>query len=277
MELYIASGVTSNLFASLLPFLLSSYKIYASVRSSSNKERIDILEKLGIKIISFEEGLLLSDNIRILWLSTHDEPLKLEKLSQKGHTLAIASGAIMDFFLGKQKEEELNSYQKSKLSLCRVPGLSIFIPGFYIEDMNVPKWASKGLHGDTTPKLFGYDFYSEENFDWTKTYSVTPKSKIVCSIIEWLNHPQTFPINQPIIVCSDRQFRRWELRQMVPNVELFNTKVENKIKLFPPLNEKIYLNFHHATDSKGDSIYITDKNVKDACILASNLIKNKEI
>ena len=176
-------------------------------------------------------------------------------------------------FKGKQTEEQLNSYQRSKLSICRSPGVTIFIPGFYIEDMKIQEWASRGLHGDTTLKLFNKKFYDGKNFDWSKTYSVTPKSKLVSYIIEWLIHPQTFPNNLPIIVSSDRQYRRWELRKMVEDLEPFNDETLNSINCFPSLPEKIYLNFHHATNSQNKFLYISDEDIVESCNQASKFLK----
>ncbi len=53
----------------------------------------------------------------------------------------------MDFYRGLEKEENLNTYKKTKLSVLRVPNVVSLVPGFYIEDVQVPDWASKGLHG----------------------------------------------------------------------------------------------------------------------------------
>jgi hypothetical protein len=91
----------------------------------------------------------------------------------------------------------------------RVPGVTKFVPGFFLEDMPLPTWAPKGLHGDTTQKLFSKSL--PEAFDWSKLYSVTPKSYICEAIKTWITSdvkPDTY------IVSSDREYRRWELRQI---------------------------------------------------------------
>lgn len=149
MNIYVASGVTSNLFSTLisLKFIPTSVRIYATARPTSNTLG---LEQCGVKFVDSVDQV---PNVhRILWLSTHDDVELLTKLATIAPTLVISSGAIMDFVCGKQSEESLNPYQRSKLSIMRFPGVTKFVPGFFLEDMPLTTWAPKGLHGDTTQR-----------------------------------------------------------------------------------------------------------------------------
>lgn len=254
LSIYIAGGVTSNLFSALLPgFLDLHHKIWATIREPIvNIERIKALSDLGIKLISKEEGIQQSFDA-VLWLSTHDDFEFLSQLAAKNPTLAISSAAIMDYYLGKETEDQLNSYKRSKLLLARIPNIVTLVPGFYIEDIPTPNWASKGLHGDTTLKLFDQNL--DNSFDWNKMYSVTPKTSIVAIINEWLQTPNTFPKNQPVIACSDRAYRRWELRQMaglsIPN------------NCLPAQPDAIYTQFMHPTTTISDECVRTSCNSRD--------------
>ena len=123
-------------------------------------------------------------------------------------TLAINSGAILDIISGAHSEESANAYQKSKLALIRVPGLYNFIPGFFIQDLQDPDWASKGLHGDTTDTVFQKEFVKD--FAWDKAYRVTPKSILVNTILSWIQNPEHFSLVTR--VCSEIPYKRSELR-----------------------------------------------------------------
>lgn len=255
MRIFVAGGVTSNLFSALLPsFLASEHCIFATVREETDQERVNILTKYGVRFIDKSESLRQHFHA-VLWMSTHDDIEYLSCLAQKYPTLAISSAAIMDFYLGKETETQLNPYKQSKLALSRIPAITTLIPGFYIEDIETPTWASKGLHGDTTIKLFGkYD----STFDWNKAYSVTPKTVMVTVINEWLKHPDTFPKNEPVIVCSDRIYRRWELRQLA------GLGIDT-VACLPPNDEAIYAEFTHATREDGTPIIISEQVVTMAC------------
>lgn len=267
-------GVTSNLFSSLLPsFIQNKHNLFATVRPSSNPTQLYQLQSNGVKFIDSNEALHLlkntSEESRVLWLSTHDDTETLTKLSQLAPTLAISSGAIMDFYRGLEKEENLNTYKKAKLSVFRVPNVVSLVPGFYIEDVQVPDWASKGLHGDTTAKLFTKP---GGTCDYSKCYSVTPKSFIVNVINEWIANPRSFRVNVPVIVCSDRQYRRWELRQKVNTLEGFQTFSAadmEAVSKFPADPSNVYSSFDHAVNSEGKQYLVSDDDVTAACIKAS--------
>lgn len=179
----------------------------------------------------------------------------------------------MDFYRGLEKEENLNAYKKAKLSVMRVPRVVSLVPGFYIEDVEVPDWASRGLHGDTTLKLFSKQGGS---IDYSKCYSVTPKSFIVDVINEWVENPQLFPANVPVIACSDRQYRRWELRQRVNTLEGFQgfSDADNEaISKAPADSTNVYSTFEHAVNANGKRYAVTDDDVTAACVKASTYLK----
>jgi len=248
MSVFIASGVTSNLFASLLPFL-AGYTIYAV------KPRKEIPAYLNR--VLFEDPQDISTPV--LWLSTHDDTATLSMYrGYYKHVLAISSCSIMDYIRGIQSEDSLNAYQKSKLSVTKVPGLVTFFPGFYIEDMRgLPEGASKGLHGDSTVKIFSGEGTS--GFDWNKNYSVTPKSYIVDACLQFIKEPSSFKENTPIIVCSDRAYRRWELAQLAG--------VEVEEGDAAPTKELIYEKFDH-----GGLPLVTHEKVQKACIRARQVL-----
>lgn len=272
LRLYVAGGVTSNLYSALIPSF-EQYNVFATVRNDKTLRATKIQES-GVTFITTEEalnGTITFD--RVLWLSTHDDPELLSKFSLKYPTLVISSGAIMDFYRFKQTRDQLNAYQESKLALMKVPGVYAFVPGFYIADIPTPSWASKGLHGDTTGKLFGDSDYTNPDFDWGKCYSVTPLSFMVKVVNEWIDHPQAFEPNTPIIVCSDRQYRRWELRN--------NLVREQPLSKFlrgcdtQPDYELVYLNFFHAIDKHGGVLKLTEADITNACHSAAELFSLK--
>jgi hypothetical protein len=287
LRIFIAGGVTSNLFSALLPgFIGSKHLLYATVRKETSAERVKVLSEHGVHFITKEEGLTKTFDA-VLWMSTHDDIEYLTELAQKVPTLAISSAAIMDYYLGKETEEQLNGYKRSKLALARVPHITTLIPGFYIEDVVTPNWASRGLHGDTTDKLFASQ--ADATFDWNKGYSVTPKSVMIQVINEWLMHPETFPRNEPIIVCSDRVYRRWELREgsgffgLSASCQPSNTLLRrwelreydkmlglDASSLQLPIPDEIYSKFPHATTADGKSITVTDGMVVLACGIAAS-------
>jgi hypothetical protein len=120
-----------------------------------------------------------------------------------------------------------------------------------------PEWASKGLHGDTTAKLFSEHSPSPGEW-WEKAYSVTPKSYIVRVILAWLLSPESFP--KASIVCSDRQYRRFELRKKA------GLSYEG-YRFLPILNEPIYKDFPHPP-----GFVLSETNVEEACEKAHRLI-----
>lgn len=211
-------GITSNLFVSLLPNIVTTTtsKIFGLVRDSTQETRMERLRKFEIDFCKSAEECLekLTKDTRVLWLSTHDDPIFLEKILEKtSYVLVISSGALFDFIRGKQNEDSLNAYQKSKLNMFKVLGVSSIIPGFYLEDTTIPDWASKGLHGETTDILFkGKE--APPGFNWDKLYSVTPKSSIVEAIVKWLHDPKSIVPNEVVIVCSEQEYTRRELNTL---------------------------------------------------------------
>jgi hypothetical protein len=263
LNIFIAGGVTSNLFSALLPsFIKAEHVISATVREATNPERVKVLSGYGVKFISKEESLKKMFNA-VLWMSTHEDVEYLTLLSRNTPTLIISSTAIMDYHLGKESEEQLNAYKRSKLALSRVPGVTTLIPGFYIEDVATPDWASRGLLGDTTDKLFAAQ--ADATFDWNKADSVTPKSFMISMINRWLDVPKRFFQNEPIIVCSDTVYRRWELRAFghlknIPNSQLLS-----------PIEGEIYYKFCHPTSDYAIPITVSHDMVRMACVVAALL------
>lgn len=254
--IYIPAGVTSSLFASLLPSLFS-YTLYATIRTDTDPQKIIELTKHDV-LFTPRENSLKPD--RILWFSTHDDVPYLTSQFPNTPILAINSGAILDIVMGRQDERTANEYQKSKLALYRADNICNIIPGFFIQDVKDPEWASKGLHADTTTKLF-LEQGNDKSEWWGKAYSVTPKSYIVRVILAWLASPESFP--KASIVCSDRQYRRFELREKA------GLSYEGD-RFLPILNEPIYKDFPHPP-----GFTLSETNVEEACEKARRLFYSK--
>ena len=215
LSILVASGATSCLFAALLTTiakqrLQSKFSFFAPTRKESNPQIVEALQKLGIVFLD-EEMLKQIKFERTLWLSTHTDTTILAQQAKLMPTLAINSAAILDILYGKQASGSASAYQKEKLDMYHVSLLYNFIPGFFIQDVERQPWQSKGLHGDTTEKIFAAPFV-DVSLDawWQKAYCVTPLSFATASIINWLFKPHMF--DKTMILCSRRPYRRFELR-----------------------------------------------------------------
>ena len=107
-KIFVASGVTSSLFASLLPFIrYSASEVYGVVRAADNIAKVQhrtFLKNEGVRLIDTRpEGLAATvrnffinrtdiSQWRILWFSTHDDAESLRACSIIAPTLAIGSG-----------------------------------------------------------------------------------------------------------------------------------------------------------------------------------------
>lgn len=250
--IFVASGVSSNLFAScFIPLFEAGYIIYAMHPRNKTKEINGITY-----VSSLEEAQIVPHCI--LWFSTHDDHTILEMYASTAPTLAISSGAVTSYLQGKQAYESLNAYQKSKVSVLSVPNITVFIPGFFLEDAPLPAWSpSKGLHGDTTQVLFANEL--PKQLDWNKCYSVTPKSYIVKAVCEWVQAPS---VKRRIAVCSDREYYRWELRAFA------GLDMPVDVAFPEPKLDPIYKDMDHILPPiSADSI------VSEACIKTAKLIQ----
>lgn len=214
LSIFVASGVTSSLFASLLP-MISHHKLYAPIRAESDPVKIQAIKDAGVEFAPQEEyDHRIFD--RVLWFSSHscsEEELKrLERYAKEMPTMAVNSVAILGILRGKQDEVTANAYQKDKLSLSRVPKLYNLFSGFFIQDVKDPEWANKGLHGDTTAIVFADKLYEGKDFDWEKKFYVTPKS-LFCSncICKWIDKPNDFDTKN--VFCSTISYSRKQLRE----------------------------------------------------------------
>lgn len=234
LNVFVASGITSSLFASILTTLqkeklLDQFVFFAPIRKESNQLIVEELQKHAIHFIAPDTNIKFD---RTLWLSTHTDVDYLTKQAAVMPTLAINSGAILDILSGKQDAATANAYQKEKLALYNVPLLYNFVPGFFIQDVERQPWQSKGLHGDTTKKLFDHIF-TDDGW-WQKTYAVTPMSYISAAVINWLSKPNTF--DKTVIMCSQRPFRRLDLRLVAGGLNIV-PEFEN-LSLLPVANEQ---------------------------------------
>lgn len=212
LNILVASGVTSSLFAAILTTVSNKqtrFNFFAPLRDESNPVKLEALQKLGIVFLN-KDALQQIKFDRTLWLSTHTDVEYLAKQAKLMPTLAINSAAILDILHGKQAEADANAYQKDKLNLYRISLLYNFIPGFFIQDVERQPWQSKGLHGETTERLFATKFIDNQDGWWQKTYCVTPLSYIATSLINWLSVPHTF--DKTTVLCSQRPYRRFDLR-----------------------------------------------------------------
>lgn len=236
LNVLVASGITSSLFASILTTLqkeklLDQFVFFAPIRKESNQHIVEELQKHSIHFIAPDADIKFE---RTLWLSTHTDVDYLTKQAAAMPTLAINSGAILDILNGKQEAATANAYQKEKMALYNVPLLYNFVPGFFIQDVERQPWQSKGLHGDTTKKLFDHIFVDVHDGWWQKTYAVTPMSYITAAVINWLSKPNTF--DKTVIMCSQRPFRRFDLRLFAGGLTIA-PELENS-SLLPVANEQ---------------------------------------
>lgn len=254
VSIYIISGVTSNLAASLVPVLQTSLqRVYAT----SSKPAASI--PAGVTLISHDEALArIGDFSRALWLSPHDDVELVAKFATRLPTLVISSAAIMDVL---SEDAVRNPYQRSKLAMARVPGVYCFVPGFFIDDIAELHHAGRpaGLHGDTSRKL--YARVKDETLDYTKRYSVTPKSFLVAAIAGGVWATNHKP-NELIIVCSDREYTRQELRDMVEGVYVPTV----------PSNQDKYYKYTHLHGAK---TRISELNVIRAVYVACTIYQSQ--
>ncbi|MBX9637203.1 MAG: hypothetical protein K2Q45_06600 [Nitrosomonas sp.] len=212
VSVFVASGVTSSLFASLLVLLnekrmRKAFTFYAPFRAESDKNRIDELEKEGVYFLRENTGIGFH---RTLWLSTHVDLEYLHAQSKTTPTLAINSAAILDII---PEGKPTNNYQAAKMDLYKLPFVKNIISGFFIQDVHQFPWASKGLHGDTSNRVFSGANVQEnmrEDPWWQKSYCVTPISILCMAIIRWLEAPEE--LDKTTIICSATPFRRSDLR-----------------------------------------------------------------
>lgn len=266
LKIYIAGGATSNLFVtSVLPLLLKNEDaIFATVREPTRPIAIELQQRHSVTLVCADDAKNTSFD-RVLWFSTHDDIEMLTRFSSTTPTLAISSAAVMDYHRGVLSKDQLNAYQKSKLLLGRIPNIYTLIPGFYIDDVSMPGAnVSKGLHGDSTVKIFNDgDTYTGDDFDWGKSYSVTPKSLLAAAIVKWIDTPSIIKPNTPVIACSDRVWSRGDLRRLVYGTIVKQGKKNWNVVASP---EPIYKSFDHI-------MHITDDDVGWACVAAAQIVR----
>jgi hypothetical protein len=92
---------------------------------------------------------------------------------------------------------------------------------------------------------------------------------------EWIDHPQAFEPNTPIIVCSDRQYRRWELRNNLVREQPLSKFLRGCETL--PDYELVYFIFYHAIDKFGRVLKLSEADVTNACLSAADLVTKSKI
>lgn len=204
-RIIIAAGVTSNLCASILPFLKNPIGLH---RPTSD---IRALQNRGVALVCTENILQTCQDLhepgtRYLWFSTHSDIKTLSGLAELGPTLAIGSGVAIDFLAGRVPVS--NDYIRDKVAMLEIPGLYTLVPGFFLDDCGSK---TGGLHRETTTKVFQETF--DDTYDWGKPKFVTPKSLLCDLILHWLvfAKPPTSEWHRVGSICA---YNRWELRQM---------------------------------------------------------------
>jgi hypothetical protein len=219
----------------------------------------------GVTFISTTDALARGDWHAALWLSPHADVPLLSQFAARMPTLCIASGAVMEFYAQHKSfagdTSALSPYQQSKLIMCNVPGVYVFVPGFYIEDVATPSGASAGLHGESTGKIFGPTDAVPE-FDWERRYSVTPKTYLGLAVLRWLESSSGMPRNAPIIVCTDQEYSRRELRALAFG--------EGPPTFALPADK--YAGYAHVPGIHRLALV----DVKDACVAAAKLVAAKK-
>ncbi len=209
MNVFIARGVTSNLGCTLVPiFQRNGTPVFATTRGT-DPQKIARLTSLGVKFVSDNEAMSMFNlSTRGLWLIRETQPY-LAEITKKIPVLTISSANILDYHLGKQTKESLTPDQVKNIEL-REAGTSNIIAGFFIDDLPAPSWASVGMHGETTSKLFSPDMIIDEKF-WTRSYCVTPKSDLCRAILSWTANTNYFKHHH---IYSKYVYARWQLRSL---------------------------------------------------------------
>lgn len=288
MNLYVATGITSSLFAALLPHL-SGYNVVGSVReltlpsdaTEDQKQKYDeqvahreYLEDRGVALVNYDgtsEGLGKSidsqmtgkdrNQWRILWFSSHDDQANLLKCANYADTIAIGSGAMVDFYLGKidltTTQPGVIAYIQSKLRMALTPGVTLFCPGFYVEDDATIPRTPGGLHHDTQDVLLKPE--CDVNFNWGKAKYITLKSELVRGILQWIANSSPY-LNKWYLVGTERPWQRWELREAMYK----DVPQETKDK-FPTATDNVYAEWVERANNDGLQFAADDDTVKAGC------------
>jgi hypothetical protein len=258
-KVFIASGITSSLFSSLIPFLRYSAKeVYGVVRDTEDAEKrkhLDYLRYQGCNLVQISNGNSLSktienffkilnmtkseiDNWRILWFSTHDDRETLDVCARIAPTLAIGSGAMIDFYLGSVPKS--NDYIDSKLRMALTPNVTTLCCGFFLEDdPNIPPSPS-GLHRDTTLILTKCTngIIADPKW-WSKGYYLTPKTFVCEAIVRWIADSHN-KIGKWYHVGSIRTYSRAEIAKLL--LGKLPTYI-NDVDLSVPNDNNVYVNY----------------------------------
>lgn len=270
LQLFVASGVASSLFSSLLPFLryctnnpFSGNKITGIVRPTTDEGKLrhrKFLRQQGVKLIEMHENENIQrtlanwvhiygggvekqkefkKNTRILWLSTHDDAKTLAYCASLAPTIAIGSGAMLDFLSGKiditNADDGVVNYVQGKLRMALTPDVTTLVPGFFLEDDIRNPLCPTGLHLDTTEWLL--EDVLEPDYNWGKGKYVTPKT-FICEIIRmWIINPDPY-LGKWFHCGSSRTYQRWEIREGA------DLDVEDELKVkYPATPEEIYFGY----------------------------------
>lgn len=255
--IFVIAGMTSNLFATFLRSHLSANMKFiglvrpgSKVRTANGKAWEALVSDPRITIIDGESTADMFERVYCehhamithhWWLSTHDDIGALRSAVITGlPCLAIGSGAVMSFYLGKQTEDQLSPYARSKFAMCNLTGLTVFNPGYYIEDdVASLEGIPPGLHTEKSEIIFADQQANpgDEEF-WGRKYSITPKSLIHACLARWVHHSGQYA-SAWYIVSSDREYSRAEIRSM-SGVDGDRPKLVKR--------DRIYAPFEHVQD-----------------------------
>lgn len=272
MVICVATGVTSSLFASLLPaFRYMDVKLIGVIRETNDPAKLkhqQYLTRMGVDLVKdiHHATWHINSPVRYLWLSTQELPTdarELGQLSAQHPTLAIGSGAMLDFYKGHidltTAPMPVVSYVQSKVRMALTKGVTTLLPGFFIEDDPSVPMTPSGLHRETSAKIRAIEL--DESYNWSKPKYVTPKTFIVKIIVKWCLNPTPY-LDKWYHCGSDRAYNRWELRHFVTG----NMKVLMQHK-YPVATIAAYKD--DAIDTANAfGMKCSDEYVKDACIIA---------
>lgn len=264
-KIFVASGFTSSLFANLIPFIrYSSKEVVGIVRPTTDQVKLkhqEYLKSEGFElcvsndISSTVKNFFFNrkdlDEWRILWFSTHDEPEALRECSRYAPTLAIGSGAMVDYYL--KIIPHSNDYIDGKVRMALTHGVTVLCFGFYLEDDPNIQLTPGGLHHETTRVLLGYNS-APEDYKWTKGYYLTPKTFACEAIVRWMANPQN-KLGKWYHVGTSRAYSRAEI------AKILGTSVPENVASEPFRNTYSNLAHDFAVDF---GIQCTDKNIAEA-------------
>lgn len=220
MSIVIPAGATSSVICTFLMHLSKQganfSNVWAVVRpESKHGSAIQNLERLGVNLVTEADVLELPARIganTAIWASSHSDPVFMTQLQEKyKHILLIGTAAMV----AKIRDQNLGQfYGDAKWAMWEQNKnkTTMIMPGWFIPDTGVIDGSS--LNEANVKKLFNDRLaQAQDQTFWNKApFSVTPVSKLVQFIEDWLSNPTRFTTQVPLLACTVRTHPWIQLR-----------------------------------------------------------------